>query len=332
MSIQLIGSTQSGSTQLNQSQDTCQLTVFTAYGNATEPKNYAMFNGERRDPLSGNSHLGNGYRAYNPVLMRFHCPDSLSPFGQGGVNSYVYCGSDPVNLVDPSGHMGLMADLVEVFVGAAATLNQTDTVAESGSLAVADARLATTDAANAEIDVARPSAMNEHHHSAGSTQKSAIPDRISGNKATSAGPHREPQFSGQSHSQAEGLARRDELDRIIASHHTPGSIYIPAVSCVNGMLRSANIGISEEAFESISDNIRQVSRGTRTETAASLRESWVFSRDTFRNLRKGNIGDAGVTAFGAVINAVGSTHYLAKYDYERMQPFQRIMYDAMSPM
>ncbi len=26
-------------------------------------------------------HLGNGYRAYNPALQRFTCPDSLSPFG-----------------------------------------------------------------------------------------------------------------------------------------------------------------------------------------------------------------------------------------------------------
>jgi RHS repeat-associated protein len=40
------------------------------------------FNGNRADPVSG-SYLGNGYRAYNPVLMRFNCPDSLSPFGAG---------------------------------------------------------------------------------------------------------------------------------------------------------------------------------------------------------------------------------------------------------
>ena len=49
--------------------------------------------------------LGNGYRGYNPVLMRFHSPDSLSPFAAGGSNCYAYCAGDPVNFSDPSGHM-----------------------------------------------------------------------------------------------------------------------------------------------------------------------------------------------------------------------------------
>jgi RHS repeat-associated protein len=69
------------------------------------------FNGERLDPLSGMTHLGNGYRAYNPVLMRFHCPDSLSPFGAGGINPYAYCAGDPVNRSDPSGHLSWQAIL-----------------------------------------------------------------------------------------------------------------------------------------------------------------------------------------------------------------------------
>ncbi|RMR48355.1 YD repeat protein [Pseudomonas amygdali pv. mori] len=49
--------------------------------------------------------LGNGYRAFNPVLMRFNSPDSLSPFGEGGLNAYAYCEEDPVNRVDPGGHL-----------------------------------------------------------------------------------------------------------------------------------------------------------------------------------------------------------------------------------
>lgn len=62
------------------------------------------FNGERADPLSGVTHLGNGYRAYSPVLRRFTCADSASPFGEGGINPYAYCEGDPINHTDPSGH------------------------------------------------------------------------------------------------------------------------------------------------------------------------------------------------------------------------------------
>ena len=49
--------------------------------------------------------LGNGYRAFNPVLMCFQSPDSQSPFGAGGLNCYAYCAGDPVNFSDPSGHV-----------------------------------------------------------------------------------------------------------------------------------------------------------------------------------------------------------------------------------
>ena len=63
------------------------------------------FNGERPETLTGHYVLGNGYRAYNPVLMRFNSPDSLSPFGAGGVNAYAYCLGDPVNRNDQTGHV-----------------------------------------------------------------------------------------------------------------------------------------------------------------------------------------------------------------------------------
>ena len=62
------------------------------------------FNGERPDPVTGHYHLGNGYRQFNPVLMRFNSPDSWSPFGEGGLNAYVYCADDPVNQEDRDGH------------------------------------------------------------------------------------------------------------------------------------------------------------------------------------------------------------------------------------
>ncbi|KAB0497475.1 RHS repeat-associated core domain-containing protein [Pseudomonas vancouverensis] len=63
------------------------------------------FNGELPEPLTGHYLLGNGYRAFNPVLMRFNSPDTWSPFGDGGLNAYMYCAGDPVNRADPTGHM-----------------------------------------------------------------------------------------------------------------------------------------------------------------------------------------------------------------------------------
>lgn len=61
--------------------------------------------GEWLELLFDGYFLGNGYRLYSTVLMRFISPDSLSPFGRGGLGSYCYCGNDPINNVDPSGHM-----------------------------------------------------------------------------------------------------------------------------------------------------------------------------------------------------------------------------------
>lgn len=62
------------------------------------------FNGERQDAITGRYHLGNGYRQFSPVMMRFCSPDSWSPFGEGSLNAFGYCGGDPANRIDPTGH------------------------------------------------------------------------------------------------------------------------------------------------------------------------------------------------------------------------------------
>jgi RHS repeat-associated protein len=81
--------------------------AYSAYGHRAEDgavKSLLGYNGERREGQTGWYLLGNGYRAFSPVLMRFCSPDSWSPFGEGGVNGYVYCVGDPINNVDPTGH------------------------------------------------------------------------------------------------------------------------------------------------------------------------------------------------------------------------------------
>jgi RHS repeat-associated protein len=79
--------------------------AYTPYGARHPELDLPGFNGEPPDQVTGHYLLGNGYRAFNPVLMRFNSPDSLSPFDEGGLNAYAYCAGDPVNRVDPSGHM-----------------------------------------------------------------------------------------------------------------------------------------------------------------------------------------------------------------------------------
>lgn len=87
---------------------------YSPYGHrdrAALPNELPGFNGEQPDPLTGHYLLGNGYRAFNPVLMRFNSPDSLSPFERGGLNAYAYCLGDPVNRCDPTGHWTWMIGL-----------------------------------------------------------------------------------------------------------------------------------------------------------------------------------------------------------------------------
>ncbi|MGX0958904.1 RHS repeat-associated protein [Pseudomonas viridiflava] len=95
-----------------------QALAYSPHGHRAPLNHLPGFNGEQPDLVTGHYLLGNGYRAYNPVLMRFNSPDSLSPFGKGGLNAYAYCAGDPVNRNDPSGHE-LIDTLISAFYIAA---------------------------------------------------------------------------------------------------------------------------------------------------------------------------------------------------------------------
>jgi len=80
---------------------------FSAYGqDPTLPsmRTTTGFNGEAYESVSASYLLGLGLRSYSPRLRRFCAADNWSPFGKGGLNAYGYCGCDPVNKIDRSGH------------------------------------------------------------------------------------------------------------------------------------------------------------------------------------------------------------------------------------
>ena len=82
------------------------LRAYTPYGSPSSlrPTSAGLgFTGQLKERSTGWYHLGNGHRVYNPMLMRFHSPDRLSPFDKGGLNAYAYCKGDPLNYTDPTG-------------------------------------------------------------------------------------------------------------------------------------------------------------------------------------------------------------------------------------
>jgi len=78
--------------------------AYTPFGHRTGRAPVVGFNGESLEAGVDNYLLGHGYRAYSPSLLRFQKADDTSPFGKGGLNSYAYCGAEPVNRTDPTGY------------------------------------------------------------------------------------------------------------------------------------------------------------------------------------------------------------------------------------
>ncbi|MDZ5604081.1 RHS repeat-associated core domain-containing protein [Pseudomonas sp. RP23018S] len=79
---------------------------FSTYGYARTDIEEASIIGFAGQPSGSTGlYLLGSYRLYSPVLMRCYSPDSFSPFSDGGVSAYAYCGNDPINYADPSGHL-----------------------------------------------------------------------------------------------------------------------------------------------------------------------------------------------------------------------------------
>ncbi|WP_160104946.1 RHS repeat-associated core domain-containing protein [Pseudomonas izuensis] len=129
--------------------------VYTPYGHCprgSDLLNLLGFNGELPDPMTGHYHLGRGYRQFNPVLMRFNSPDSCSPFGEGGLNIYAYCGGDPRNRSDPTGHVfGLNTALKSTGMGIS---KQSKVISKSASISKHGRRAA--NASSTSIEAVTP--------------------------------------------------------------------------------------------------------------------------------------------------------------------------------
>lgn len=145
----LCGTAQNGSLVWSRDthSNTGRIHLWSAYGEGRVVGMLPGFNGEHLDSATKNYALGNGYRDYSPILMRFTAPDNMSPFGAGGINPYVYCDGDPANFTDPSGHLSWQAWL-GIGLGIAGLLLAGVTagasIAAAGSLSAALSSASTT--------------------------------------------------------------------------------------------------------------------------------------------------------------------------------------------
>lgn len=216
--------------------------AYTAYGHRPSEdgsRSLIGFTGEAPDQVTGHYHLGNGYRQYNPVVMRFNSPDSWSPFGKGGLNAYAYCGADPINRSDPSGHipwvfigLGFAVAGTITTVAAFATKEKVLRTVGLGLLGIGSAivginRLRNLQVAN-RASTSSSSSSNPFPNTTNSPQPSTIPMKGSPPAST---PNSPGAASRQLRSTSENQTGRNALNENVNSGgQSPGTSPLPTNS------------------------------------------------------------------------------------------------------
>ena len=234
------------------------------------------FDGQLQDPESGLQFLGTGYhRAYNPVTRRFMSQDTLSPFGKGGFNGYLFASNNPIMHQDPSGHfsmsVGSWVSMVLAFIGSAVIGALTGGVAApevaANDVAIVDGLIVTaeTTASSAVATTASNMGANTINSLATTVVGEQI-DKASGHQATMV-------QTSINFSMAVGMSVIGDVLGIIG-----GKLFNGAISGMKKKLIDDFMSFENEDFSTIDDVVDEItSSAPKTETGL-MRVSQYYNR------------------------------------------------------
>ncbi|WP_431824358.1 hypothetical protein [Burkholderia sp. F1] len=108
--------------------------------------------------------------------------------------------------------------------------------------------------------------------------------------------------------QSTPLGRREDVTEQAAAYMAQPSAtyYSAAVHGVSSVLQDNALGITQRSHDSVLGNLHGISQGTQTHTGAHMTESRSFGADAVEHVRRGELRDGAVTAFGSALNAAAS--------------------------